>query len=381
MLHENCPTSFSVLFLIDQVWGGRGGSEQHLNWLLERLPNEVIRKRFVIFSRIIGNTEVFPVQPKILGDVYGKGKLTFLRRFFALVRYIKEEQIDIVHAFSPMDEMVGVVACWWAGVGRVCAHRRNIGYGLNFQNRWMSLVIQQFKIPYIANSEAARQAAFQNERININRITVIRNPVFIERKQAGFEKQIHRTDIPVPLGNPFIGMVASVRTIKGYEVFIQAAQYVLQKWPNAYFICIGEQDPIYLKRLKALSCKLQIEDRLIWYGFIDNAFKILPHLTVAILSSHSESFSNAVLEYAVAERAIVATDVGGMREIITDGETGFLVPPNQPDLLADRIVALLDDPQKRKSFGTKAKEFVVHHFSEEIILKQYLSFYQNILRK
>lgn len=370
-------SSISVLYLIDQVWCGRGGTEQHLNWLLERLPNDAIKKHFIVFLRQIDARDVFPVKPLILGSLYGLGLCSYFRRIFALISYIKKNKIDIIHAFTVSDEVVGVIVSLFSRNCRVCAHRRNIGYAFNAKKKWMSRFVQLFKISYIANSEAAKKAAVQNEGISPHRITVIHNPAFIKRANDGFESQINRSDIPVPIECPLIGMVASVRKIKGYEVFLRSAHRVLKKIPNAYFVCVGEQDS-YLSVLKDLSKKLNIEERIVWFGSIDNAFRILPHLTIAVLSSHSESFSNSVLEYAIAGNAIVATDVGGMREIITDGESGFLVPPNSPEALADRIVDLLENPEMRKEFGNIARNFVLSNFSEDDILSKYIDFYHEV---
>lgn len=370
-------SSISVLYLIDQVWCGRGGTEQHLNWLLERLPNDAIKKHFIVFSRQIDARDVFPVKPLIFGSLYDLGICSYFRRIFALILYIKKNKIDIIHAFTANDEVVGVVASFFFRNCRVCAHRRNIGYALNAKKKCISRFVQLFKILYIANSEAAKNAAVQNEGINPDRLTVIHNPAFLKRAKEGFENQIKRNDIPVPMECPLIGMVASVRKIKGYEVFLRSAHRVLKKIPNAYFVCVGEQDS-YLSVLKDLSKKLNIEERIVWFGSIDNAFRILPHLTIAVLSSHSESFSNSVLEYAIAGKAIVATDVGGMREIITDGESGFLVPPNSPEALADRIVDLLENPEMRKEFGNKARNFVLSNFSEDDILSKYIDFYHKV---
>lgn len=370
-------SSVSVLYLIDQVWCGRGGTEQHLNWLLERLPNDLIKKHFIVFSRQIDAHEVFPVNPLILGSLYGLGVCSFFRRIFVLFSYIKKNKIDIIHAFTIKDEVVGAIVSLFSRNCRVCAHRRNIGYALNAKKKWMSYFVQLFKIQYIANSEAAKIAAVQNEGINPDQLTVIHNPAFLKRAKEGFENQIKRNDIPVPTECPLIGMVASVRKIKGYEVFLQSAHQILKKNPNVCFVCVGEQDS-YLNVLKDLSKKLNIEERIVWFGSIDNAFRILPHLTIAVLSSHSESFSNSVLEYAIAGKAIVATDVGGMREIITDGESGFLVPPNSSEALADRIIDLLENPEMRKEFGNKARNFVLSTFSEGDILSKYIDFYHKV---
>jgi glycosyltransferase involved in cell wall biosynthesis len=375
----NDHPNISILFLIDQFWSERGGSEQHLLWLLKHLPTEYFTKKFIIFSDArTTDFNDFSVTPVILGRMHGKGWRHFKSRFSSLVNFINKNKIDIVHAFTPFDEIIAVAACRLGKRCKVCAHRRNIGYSLNLYKKLMSRIIQIFKVSYIANSENAKLVAVKMEGINVDRVSIIHNPVNLERANQGAKKKITKSQLGVPDDSPIIGMVATVRPIKGYEVFIRAAKNVLKIHPNAYFLSIGEQQPIYLNNMKKLARDLGIADQFIWHGGLDNPFKILNLFTVSVLSSFSESFSNAVLEYAVAERPIIASDVGGMREIINDGKTGFLVPSNRPDILADRIVTLLEDPEKRFNFGIEAKNFVMTHFSEEIILKQYIDFYRNI---
>ncbi|MGL6193385.1 MAG: glycosyltransferase, partial [Thermoguttaceae bacterium] len=236
-----------------------------------------------------------------------------------------------------------------------------------------------FKIPYIANSEAAKVAAWEKEGIPADRFTIIYNPVFTDRYEDGVTNLISRSELGVPDDATIVGMVATVRPIKGYEVLVQAAKIILEKHPNAYFLCVGEQQEDYLDELRILADKLGVTDRIIWYGGIDNPYRITPHFTVAVLSSHSESFSNAVLEYSVAGLPIVASDVGGMKEIITDGKNGFLVPADNPEILADRILQLLDSQELRKSFGDAVQRLVTEQFTEAEVLSQYKNFYEKIL--
>lgn len=376
---QNNSNQKIILFLIDQFWSGKGGSEQNLLWLLKKLPQELFITKIVVFSNVLScGLEKFPVEPIIFGRIFGQGLFKFKKRFFALVMYIKTHGVDVVHAFTIRDELLGVLACWIAGRGAVCGHRRNLGYSLTFWKILVSKIVQLFKIKYIANSNAAKLASCQKEGIDPECIDVIYNPVFLDRAQSGFNKIRTKDFFGVPKDAYLIGMVATVKTIKGYETLLYAAKKVLNKIPNVYFLSIGEQQDVCLRNLKNLADDLQINDFIIWHGGVDNPFEALFCFDVAVLSSKTESFSNAVLEYAIAGKAIVATDVGGMREIISDGESGFLVPPNCPEVLADRIIELLENPEKRKMFADKAQNYVLRKFSEDEILKKYVDFYSKL---
>jgi glycosyltransferase involved in cell wall biosynthesis len=102
----------------------------------------------------------------------------------------------------------------------------------------------------------------------------------------------------------------------------------------------------------------------------------MPLLDVAVLSSKSESFSNATLEYAAMGLPIVVTDVGGQREIVRDGFSGYLVPPEDPTALAEKIDTLLGDSELRNRLGRNAEEYAWEHFGESPIIEQYLDYYR-----
>ena len=368
-----------TLYLFDQIWSGNGGTEQHLWWLLSRLPNSQIVKHLIVFSKVIAvDPALIPVPPTILGDKYGRGFFSFVKKFFFLVSYIRKHQIDLIHAFTIWDELIAVFACLFAGRGKTLGHRRDVGYARNKKQQWISRIVQFFKIPYIANSEAAKQAAYEKERISLKRFEVIRNPIVPERIQDGSQNVFLRENLPVLADTFIVGMVATLRPIKGHEVLLRAAKIVLEAYPEAYFLFVGVQQKQCLADLKKLAGELGVADRIIWFGGLDNPYRILPHFTVAVLSSHSESFSNAVLEYSVAGIPAVVTDVGGLREIIQDGETGFVVPPNNPEALAEKICELLGDSKKREQFGKRGQEFVNSQYSEATILEQYLNFYRHV---
>ncbi|MDR0610373.1 MAG: glycosyltransferase [Planctomycetaceae bacterium] len=373
-----------ILYLIDDLWSSRGGSEQHLLWLLKNIPDSEFDKHFVIFSTLWHREpEILEHQPLVLGERYGASCWSWLRRIFVLARLIRERNINIIQAFSPMGEIAAVIAVRLSFCGQVIGNRRDCGYDRRFKYRVINRLSRFFRTKYIANSEAARQAAFRNDRTPLESITVIRNPVAADRIQKGLLNPLKREELPIPekaRQGKIIGMVASVRPIKDYTSLLHAAKIILEKIPDAWFLCVGEPLEDHQKELQHLADELSISERIIWYGGIDNPLTIIPNFDVAVLSSHSESFSNSVLEYAVAERPIVVSDVGGLGEIVENNQTGFVVPPQNPQALADKILYFLENPELAKSFGKKAKELVFEKYDEKKILDQYLGYYRGLGR-
>lgn len=376
-----------ILYLIEALHSPLGGSEQHLLWLFKNIPEEEFEKHFVILTYFsnsnLYNPAEFPQwEPLVLSKRFGFGKISRLKQISFLRHYIKEHRIQLIQAFNLEAELIAAVAASSFRNCRVIGNRRNCGYDRRALYRWIGWAQNFFDIRYIANSEAARQAAFRHDKTPLNSISVIRNAIAFERIQTGLNEPVQRKDLPnVPENAKIVGMVATVRPIKDYGTLIKAAPKVLQYVPDARFVFVGElhyQD--HWDELKQLAEQCGVADKIVWYGEISNPLRILPLFDVAVLSTHSESFSNAVLEYAVAERPIVVSNVGGLGEIVQDGVSGFLVEPQNSDALAEKIVWFLQNPEAAQTFGKSAGAYVREQYDEQKILRQYTDFYRDLYR-
>lgn len=386
-----------VLYLLDHLVAPTGGSEQHLRWLLRALPLDDFELHVVATfdtrtpQEIASDSMIdvtFLASPNADGTPPSamSPPTPFVTRFRRLVRLIRQNAIDVVHVFTPNNELVAAAACRFAGRGRVCAQRRNIGYALPTSRSAISTVRQWVRgfaicragIAYIANSRAAIAAAEAKESLPPRLFTLIPNPVARARYEDGLARLVPRSALAIPDDAPIVGMVATVRRIKGYEVLLRAARRVADTAPQTRFVLVGAQEAPYASEMRQLAASLGLTDTIVWYGAIDNPFRLLPHFTVGVLSSHSESMSNAVLEYAVAGLPFVATDVGGVREIL--GDSGLIVPPNDPDGLAERILELLGNEPLRKRLGTAVQSEVTNCYAEEHVIEAYRKFYANVAR-
>lgn len=379
------PLPIRILYLTDEFKTARAGSEQNILWLLRNIPGPAFEKYFVVFSYVFEkNNAVFPVRPLVLTEEYGKGKRTWFGRLFALARYLRKHRIDLIQVYSPSGELVALLASLLAGRGRIIGNRRDCGYHLNRHSRTIYGLMRLFRTRYLANSEAAREAAHQTDGTPLERISVIRNPIATDRMSTGLADPVPRSDLLIPEesdGRPvrIIGMVATVRPIKDHATLLRAAKRVLEKHPETWFLMVGEQDPVHLASLRHLAADCHVDGRIVWFGGLDNPVRILPHVHIGVLASHSESFSNAVLEYSAVGLPVVVSRLGGLGEIVVDGKTGFLVPPGDEAALADRLIDLLDDPERCRCFGAAGKAFVEECFSEEVVLKQYMNYYEKVL--
>jgi glycosyltransferase involved in cell wall biosynthesis len=244
------------------------------------------------------------------------------------------------------------------------------------------LVLQKLlnRIPdtFVANSEATRQWAHQTEGVALNRIRVIHNgfaggfaPVSDDRRKAARELR------GLPQGVPVAGIVANLRPVKRIDVFLRAAASVAKEFPTARFLVVGEGNE--RGKLEALCAELGLTAQVMFLGRRSDVMDIMAAFDVGVLSSDSESFSNAVVEYMAAGLAVAATDVGGCREALGDSPAAALVAPGDFEALGKAIVRLLADKSALTCARTEHPLRVQNLFSRERYIAAYSELYCDLL--
>jgi glycosyltransferase involved in cell wall biosynthesis len=233
---------------------------------------------------------------------------------------------------------------------------------------WIGRTYHRFFLDYvIANCAAAGRIAVEMDGAAAERVTVITNGIEL----TPF------LDIPTwvpraPGHPPKVGMVGNLRPVKGVDILITAAAKILRHRPDTLFEIAGGGDASIFGEL---ARNLGIDEKVRLVGTITDIPKFLATLDVAVLPSRAEGMSNAILEYMAAGRPIVATDVGGTRELIRASETGELVAPESPDALADAVLTLLDNPEKAKSIARNARKIVQADHSMTSAATRHMDFY------
>jgi len=151
-----------------------------------------------------------------------------------------------------------------------------------------------------------------------------------------------------------IGTVANLRATKGYPDLLAAARTVVDRVPTARFVAVG-RGPLEAE-LREQSARLGLGDRFVFLGFRPDAVRVMSAFDIFCLASHHEGLPVALMEALALGVPAVATRVGGVAELVTDGIDAVLVPPGEPSLLADALVALAQDPARRAALANAATE-------------------------
>lgn len=182
-------------------------------------------------------------------------------------------------------------------------------------------------------------------------------------------------------GTPIVLLSSRMLWIKGISDFVEAAKFLRARGIHARFVLAGDTDlgsPGAIPREKLQEW--QNAGSVEWWGHQQSMIRIVQQAAIVCLPSHGgEGVPKALIEAAASERAIVATDVPGCRDIVRHGKNGLLVPPKNPAALADAIAQLLNDAPLRAEMGRRGREIAVNEFSEEKVVQETLALYRQLL--
>jgi len=305
-----------------------------------------------------------------------------VRRF---AEYLKKHQIDVVHTHDFYSNIFGMAGATLARVPVRIASRRESSVRAA-RKRFVERGAYRAAHAVVANCEDVRHQLIR-EGVPAEKVRTIYNGVDPARVQVS---QPDRSKILAALNLPeqerFVTIMANMRAhvqhpepacLKDHPTFLRAAQRLNQKFPNAAFIIAGEGE--LKEATQELARTLGIADRTFFIGRCQNVGAVLSISDVCVLSSQSEGFSNAILEYMAAGRPVVSTDVGGAREVVIHGETGYLVPVGDYQALADHIASLLADPTTARSMGEYGRRLVSEKFSSTRQLQNVEALYNELL--
>jgi glycosyltransferase involved in cell wall biosynthesis len=165
--------------------------------------------------------------------------------------------------------------------------------------------------------------------------------------------------------------------VKNIDGLMRAATRVLERFPNAVFEIAGEGEQ--RAALEQLHTQLGLGDRFVLRGSVTDVPAFLRSIDLAVLPSHSEGMSNALLEYIAAGLPVVATDVGANAKLIEHGVSGLIVPPRDESALAEAVVRLLEDPSLAARFGAAARQRVEQDYSRDAMRRRFERFYQQLV--
>lgn len=360
-----------VVHVIDNL--APGGTEKQCVQLVRSLAKRGVENRVLYFrgGPLIAELERsgVAIQPVAVGSFQSA---RFPLKVIRLARAIRRWAPDVVQAYGFYSNLPGLLAASLARVPVRIAGRRELGAYLLPAQRRADRWARKLAHRVVVNSHAVRNQLIDEDAAASGVVVVIRN---------GLDLQAWATcDGVDPGGEPIVGMVAHFREQKDHRTLLRAAGEVVRVVPDVRFRLVGsgplEAPTREFARQSGLSSHVDFMGDLGGEA-LRSAVK---QFRVSVLTSKdNEGLPNAILESMAAGRPVVATAVGGTPEIIEDGVTGFLVPPQDPIALAERVIYLLKEPSLARAMGERARRKVEREFTIERMADQFLGLYRDLL--
>jgi len=311
--------------------------------------------------------DLIPLAPRAEMDLAAAWRLS---------RVLKQLRPDIVHAHDPHAVAMASLAVSMSTLPvrpRLVASRR-----VDFHMRQSALSRWKYRQVdcFICASEAIRRIVVSDGIPQRNTVTV-HEGIDLERVEAAPPAELHK-DLWLPHEAPVVGNVAALVAHKGQRHLIDAAMRVLPRCPDARFVIAGEGE--LRASLEQQIHQHHLDKHVLLAGFRADILSVHKAFDIFVMSSITEGLGTSILDAMACGKPVVATNVGGIPEVVVDGGTGLLVPPRDPAAMADAIVKLLATRALREEMGAAGLERVRSHFSAEAMVQKTLRVYQRVAR-
>jgi glycosyltransferase involved in cell wall biosynthesis len=361
---------YKVMFLVTSL--EIGGAEMQLVRLLRRfsgsdfepivvclkepgaLAEEVACLHIPVYSRLLAHKYDFRVLPR-------------------LIALIKREKVHILWTQSLGDKMFwGRLAGKLASVPVILAAIHSMGKQdgqksiLGNLNKSLTAITDRF----IAVSELQRRFLIEEEGLPSEKMVVIYNRIDLDRFRPKKSPKEIRDSLGIPEKIPVIGQVAKLRPEKGHRVLFAAARTIKKKGAKAVILLIG--DGPERVSLEDESKNLGLEKMLRFLGDRKDIPDLVNIIDIGTLSSYAyvETFPVAVLEYMALAKPVVASRVGGIPELVSEGVHGFLFPPGDAETMASHLLTLLSHPEQASEMGQAGQNRIRSSFTLETSMKE-----------
>lgn len=364
-----------VAYVIGEL--GKGGAEYQLYELLRGLDGT--RFEAEVFALATGGYWAAPIRdlgvPVHEMAAAGSADVGRLRRLRAALRAFDPH---VLHTVLWSGNSYGRLAAIGLRIPVVITAERNViarpAWQVaieRFLDRWTDL--------YLVNSRAIATGLVRRERLPATKMRVVYNGIDLARMPPFvLDRAAARTSAGFDPGRRLVAQVGRLEPQKDYPTFLAAAERIAAATPDVDFLVVGEG--ALRAELERTAHRLGFAARVRFLGLRHDVPALLAGVDVLTLTSRWEGLPNIVIEAMATGAVAVATDVGGCRELLTPGETGFLLPPGTPDAVAGAVLDVLRAPELATRLATAARRRIESEFSVEAMVRKTTAVYETALR-
>lgn len=300
-----------------------------------------------------------------------------------LISLLKREHFDIVHTATSKAGFLGRLAAYLTGVPIILhtVHELPQNSTQNVFLRWfyrkLETIAARWTEHIITVSNPNYNQIMLDGITSSQKITLIHNGINITKYDLKVDVSAKKKELGIPINAKVIGTVGRLEIPKGHKYLLQAIPLILQKIPNTMFLIIG--DGMLREQLENTVKQIGLEKNVIFTGFREDLIEIMRTFDLFCLPSLWEGFGVVIAEAMACGLPVVASNVGGIPDVVENGVTGMLVLPKNVTELAETMIFLLNNPMQAQDMGQKGKERVKSLFTKERMLEKTWEVYQNCL--
>ncbi len=356
------------------------GAEQMIMTLITALDRELFDVRLATLEkkRVSSNAIVSTARAAGVDAVTFpcRGRLDW-RAIRALKSLVEEQRIEILHCHEPKSRLYGAVVSRMTGVPVVATH--HLWTGQNLRTRLVELIDAAVlhschRVVAVSSSVAE---SMRRVLISSSRIEVIPNGIDLSVFKDSQQNSELRASLGIPPGVPVIGAVGRLDIQKAHERLIEAARKLTDAGQDAIYLIVGEG--VERPRLESLVRNLGLSDRVLLPGYRSDIKPFLAIMDLFVLPSRREGTPMALLEAMAMRKPVVATAVGGVPDVLTDGIDGIMLPESGVGGLSDALLRLLRDPALAHQMARSGRRRVETEFSSRRMASRYEDIYRRCL--
>jgi glycosyltransferase involved in cell wall biosynthesis len=361
-----------IVFMIDFV-SSTGGAERFAVGLATHLP----RDRFEPW--ICSTRSADPAAAQALADAgvphinLGRRTKWDMHRLAGMAALLRRERFDILHTHKFGSNIWGALIGWSCRVPAIVAHEHSWEYEGDPLRAWLDgRVIGRIATRFVAVSSADAKRMVSYEHVPEEKVVVIPNGYIPSPSES--ETDVRR-ELGLAAGTPLIAIAALLRAEKRLDLLLEAHARVVAVLGEAHLAIAGDGDG--LSALQHQADRLGLRGCVHFLGRRDDVDSILRAADVAAITSDREGSPLLVFECMATGTPLVATNVGGIPDVVQDGTTGILVPRRDPAAFADALVSVLSDPARRAAMGAAAAA-QLKDFTIDAIASRFADMYETI---
>ena len=308
-----------------------------------------------------------------------------LKAFFALIKILRHERPDIVHTHTSKAGILGRWAAFFARVPIIIhTPHGHVFWGYSGRCQTLFYIILERLTACITDKIIALTQQEKKDHLHFHiasedKFSVVHSGINLDKFfNTSVDSAGMKRELGIPEDNLVVGTAGRLTPVKGHRYLIEAARKIMNIRPDTTFVFLGDGE--LLDELKNIASKLGIEENVRFPGWRLDVAEVMSIFNIFVLPSLNEGMGRVLVEAMALGKPIVASNVGGIPDLVVDGENGFLVPTGDVETMVARINDLLESMEKREKMGENGKKIAVN-FSADVMVQKIDRLYVELLKR